>query len=116
MQRSLCYNSTRTKEQAMPDWMIYGATGYTGQIVAAEAVRCGHKPLLVGRSLRKLKLLADKLNLEYAVAPIEDRAALETAVRRVKLVYHAAGPFVHTSRPMVEACLAARAHYLDITG
>ena len=34
----------------MPDWMIYGATGYTGQLVAQEAVKRGHKPLLAGRS------------------------------------------------------------------
>ena len=74
------------QEQDMPEWMIYGATGYTGQLVAEEAVRCGHKPLLVGRSLRKLKELAERLKLEYAVAPIDDQTALEATVRRVKLV------------------------------
>jgi short subunit dehydrogenase-like uncharacterized protein len=100
----------------MPDWMIYGATGYTGRLVAEEAVRRGYKPLLVGRSEGKLKKLAGSLNLEYAVAPIDDPTLLEAVVRRVKLVYHAAGPFVRTSQPMLRACLAAGAHYLDITG
>jgi short subunit dehydrogenase-like uncharacterized protein len=100
----------------MPDWMIYGATGYTGQLVADEAVRSGHKPLLSGRSESKLKALAERLNLEYAVADIDDPSALEAAVKRVKVVYHAAGPFTYTSQPMLRACLAVGVHYLDITG
>src|SRR5207237_1168186 len=37
-------------------------------------------------------------------------------LRDVALVLHCAGPFIHTSRPMVEACVKAGAHYLDITG
>ena len=100
----------------MSDWMIYGATGYTGRLVAEEAVERGHRPLLAGRSEARLKPLAETLGLEYVVAPVDDKAALERAVRRVKLVYLAAGPFIHTSRPVVAACLAAGAHYLDITG
>lgn len=100
----------------MADWMIYGATGYTGQLVAEEAVRCGHKPLLAGRTESKLKKLAEHLNLDYVVAPIDDPAALEAAVRRVKAVYHAAGPFIYTAQPMIDACLATGAHYVDLTG
>jgi len=100
----------------MDEWMIYGATGYTGRLVAEEAVQRGHKPLLAGRSPEKLKAVAQALELDYIVAPVDDAEALEHAVRRVKLVYHAAGPFIHTSSRMVAACLAAGAHYLDITG
>jgi short subunit dehydrogenase-like uncharacterized protein len=100
----------------MPDWMLYGATGYTGPLVAEEAVKRGHKPLLAGRSEGKLKPLADRLGLEYVAVSLDDADALARAVGRVKLVYHAAGPFIHTSEPMLRACLAAGAHYLDITG
>lgn len=100
----------------MTDWMIYGATGYTGQLVAQEAVRRGHKPLLVGRSRARLAAQAEALGLDYAVADIDDAAALAQAVSRVKLVYHAAGPFIHTAPQMVATCLSAGAHYLDITG
>jgi short subunit dehydrogenase-like uncharacterized protein len=100
----------------MADWMIYGASGYTGKLVAEEAVKRGHKPLLAGRSASKLKPLADRLGLEYVAVSLDDTAALEKAVSRVELVYHAAGPFIHTSAPMVNACLAVGAHYLDITG
>lgn len=100
----------------MADWMIYGATGYTGVLVAEEAVKHGHKPLLVGRSESKLKALAERLNLEYAVAGLEETDKLEKVVGSVQLVYHAAGPFIQTSRPMLLACLKMGTHYLDITG
>src|SRR5262249_2099851 len=100
----------------MADWMIYGANGYTGALVAEEGVRRGHTPLLAGRSASKLRPLAERLNLEYLAVPLDDPNALTKAVSRVQLVYHAAGPFAHTSDPMLRACLAAGAHYLDITG
>ena len=100
----------------MGEWMIYGATGYTGTLVAEEAVRRGHKPLLVGRSATKLRPLAERLGLEYAVVSLDDADALAKAVGSVELVYHAAGPFVYTSAPMIKACLETGAHYLDISG
>ncbi len=100
----------------MGDWMIYGATGYTGTLVAEEAVRRGHKPLLAGRSAAKLKPLAERLGLEYAAVGLDDDVALAKAVGSVELVYHAAGPFIHTSAPMLKACLQTGVHYLDITG
>jgi short subunit dehydrogenase-like uncharacterized protein len=100
----------------MADWLIYGASGYTGQLVAEAAARRGHRPLLAGRSAERLKPLAERLNLDYAAVPLEDANALAKLVSGVKAVYHAAGPFTVTSQPMLRACLAAGTHYLDITG
>jgi short subunit dehydrogenase-like uncharacterized protein len=97
-------------------WMIYGATGYTGQLIAAEAVKRGHRPLLAGRSAAKLKPLADRLGLDYVAVGLDDSAALTEAVKRVSAVLHAAGPYVHTARPMLDACLRGVTNYLDITG
>ena len=99
-----------------PRWMIYGATGYTGTLVAKQAVRRGHRPLLAGRSQKKLALLAERLELEYLVVALDDQPGLRRALDGVTLVYHAAGPFVQTAAPMIAACLASGTHYLDITG
>ncbi len=100
----------------MKNWMIYGAYGYTGTLLAEEAAHRGHRPVLAGRSAKKLVPLAERLELEYIVLDLEDTDRLFKAVAGVDLVFHAAGPFVHTSLPMVQACLAGQTHYLDITG
>ena len=100
----------------MTRWMLYGAYGYTGQLLAEEAVRRGHKPLLAGRSRAKLEPLAAKLGLDFAAIDLQDEAALTGALADVDLVFHAAGPFVFTGTPMLHACLKTRTHYLDIAG
>jgi short subunit dehydrogenase-like uncharacterized protein len=92
-------------------FLIYGANGYTGELIAREAVRRGHKPVLAGRNAEKLAPLAKELGLESRAFPL-DKPQLDG----VEAVLHCAGPFVHTSAPMVRACIAAGLHYLDITG
>ena len=47
---------------------------------------------------------------------LSDPAALHAALKGIDVVAHCAGPFSSTSEPMVDACLAAGTHYLDITG
>lgn len=97
-------------------WMIYGANGYTGVLVAEEAVRRGHRPVLAGRNAQKLAPLAARLGLESIALDLHDGPALERALWDIDLVFHAAGPFVDTSEAMIRACLATRTNYLDITG
>jgi short subunit dehydrogenase-like uncharacterized protein len=96
--------------------MIYGATGFTGALIAEEAVVRGHRPTLAGRDAGKLRRLAERLGLEYAVLPLNDAARLRRALERVYLVLHCAGPFTMTADPMRRACLDTKTHYLDITG
>ncbi len=96
-------------------WMIYGANGYTGELITREAVRRGHRPILAGRSRSGVTALAAELGLEARVFSLEGDAP-ETSLAGVTLVLHCAGPFSATAAPMIRACLAARAHYLDITG
>ncbi|HEY1078283.1 MAG TPA: saccharopine dehydrogenase NADP-binding domain-containing protein [Fontimonas sp.] len=95
-------------------WMIYGANGYTGELIAREAVRRGLKPILAARSADKLGPIAKELGLEARVFGLD--ADVVKGLRGVGLVLHCAGPFSATARPMMEACIQARAHYLDITG
>ena len=92
-------------------FLIYGANGYTGQLIAEAAKARGESPVLAGRSADKVRPLAEKLGLPWRAFGL-DRPDL----REVALVLHCAGPFSATSAPMVDACLRARAHYLDITG
>lgn len=95
----------------MTDWMIYGAYGYTGELIAREAVRQGLQPVLAGRNAARVAALAGELGLPHRGF---DLAAPDLSGMR--LVLNCAGPFSATARPMISACLAARAHYLDITG
>jgi len=103
----------------MATWMIYGATGYTGVLVAEEALVCGHQPVLAGRSDDKVKALAQRLGLPYVVFTMDSKATALAGLRQVEgleLVLHCAGPFTDTAEPMLEACLELGVHYLDITG
>lgn len=99
------------------NWMIYGATGYTGRLIAEEAVRRGHSPILAGRNLTQLESLATTLGCPSRTFSLHgggDQVARH--LEHVSAVLLCAGPFVHTAQPMREACLRAGIHYLDITG
>lgn len=98
------------------EWLLYGAYGYTGVLLAEEAVKRGHHPLLAGRNAEKLAPLAERLGLAYRAFELTDTRALEQALEGVGLVMHAAGPFTMTAAPMRIACLKTGTHYLDITG
>jgi short subunit dehydrogenase-like uncharacterized protein len=105
-----------TENNAIPRFLIYGAYGYTGALIAQEAVRLGLRPVLGGRDADKLSVQAEKLGLECRAFALEDPAAVDAALNGIHAVLHCAGPFVHTWQPMFEACLRNQAHYLDITG
>lgn len=97
-------------------FLLYGANGYTGELIARYAAQYGLRPLLAGRRKEALAPLADKTGLPYEVIDLSDKAALDNALSRCKLVLHAAGPFHLTARQMIDACLRTGAHYLDING
>lgn len=98
------------------NWLIYGANGYTGELIAREAVRQGLKPTLAGRNKAKVEALAQELGLDYKAFGLDNVDAISEQLQGFKLVMHCAGPFSATSKPMMEACIKAGAHYLDITG
>jgi len=97
-------------------WLLYGANGYTGELIAREAVKRGMKPVLAGRSKDKIQKLAAELGCKSAVFDLDDHTSLVRALENVRAVLHCAGPFVHTARSMMQACLATHVHYFDITG
>jgi short subunit dehydrogenase-like uncharacterized protein len=95
-------------------WMLYGAAGHTGTLIARHAHQRGHRPLLAGRSAPATAALAAQLGLPYLVLALDDPAALNAALADMDLVLNAAGPFLHTAAPLARACLAAGVHYIDI--
>jgi short subunit dehydrogenase-like uncharacterized protein len=97
-------------------FLLYGANGYTGELIAREALKRGLRPILAGRNEARLSQLATELGLGPRVFALEDAAQLDAALREVPVVLHAAGPFSRTSRPMADACIRTGRHYLDITG
>ena len=56
-------------------WMIYGANGYTGELVAREAVSRGLKPMLAGRTAAKVEPLVASLGLQARAFNLRDAVA-----------------------------------------
>src|SRR5690242_4564944 len=88
-------------------WMIYGATGTTGTLIAEAAIRRGHQPVLAGRSATSLAALGERLGLPWMAVGLDEPDQLRQAVSEVDAVLNAAGPFIATAPPIVVACLAA---------
>jgi short subunit dehydrogenase-like uncharacterized protein len=98
------------------DWLIYGANGYTGRLIVAEAVRRGLRPVVAGRNRDAVEVLAARHDCPARTFALDDPSAVAEELAGVRLVLNCAGPFSKTAQVMIAACLKARVHYLDITG
>jgi short subunit dehydrogenase-like uncharacterized protein len=96
-----------------PNWLIYGANGFTAELIARGAVSRGLRPVLAGRDGPRVTALARELGLPAIVSPIDE---LGLHLDGVSVVLHAAGPYAETAAPMADACLRAGVHYLDLSG
>ena len=97
--------------------LLYGANGYTGELVARlAAARGASHVILAGRRDEALGPLAAELGFERRAFALDRPDEIARALAGVGVVLSCAGPFAHTATPLVDACLRARAHYLDITG
>ncbi len=99
-----------------PDWMIYGANGYSGELIAREARRRQLMPVLAGRTADRIAPLARELGCEYRAFAVTDATTMQEALKGITLMLNCAGPFSATAAPLAAACLSSRTHYLDITG
>jgi short subunit dehydrogenase-like uncharacterized protein len=97
-------------------FLLYGANGYTGELIARHAAQYDLHPILAGRREEVLKPLAAKLNYSYKVFDVADSNMLVATLREVRLVVNAAGPFQFTAKPIIDACLQTGTHYLDMNG
>lgn len=98
------------------DFLLYGSTGFVGNAVARLAVQRGLRPIVAGRNAAKVEAQAAELGVEHRVFSLDDSAAMDKALADVAIVLHCAGPFIYTSKPMMEGCLRTGTHYMDITG
>jgi len=96
--------------------LIYGATGYTGKLIARAAAGQGARPILAGRNLAKIEAIAKPLGLADRAFDLRDPRRIDAAIKDVTAALCVAGPFSTTSKPTANACLRNRVHYLDITG
>jgi short subunit dehydrogenase-like uncharacterized protein len=97
-------------------WLLYGANGYTGELVARLAVARGHRPILAGRRAAEVCALAEALRLERRLFELADAARVDDALSGMSVVLSCAGPFSRTAKAVAEACLRTGTSYLDITG
>ena len=97
---------------------VYGATGYTGRLVAAELRRRGLTATLCGRSHDRLEGVVHGLDADWPVraAAIDDAQGLRRALLGASVVINCAGPFTYYGAPVIEAALDVGAHYCDTTG
>ena len=97
-------------------WMIYGANGYTGRLIATRAVADGRKPILAGRDASKIEAVAKELGCSFRVFSLSTAEVTSRHLDGLSAVLHCAGPFSRTAESMIGACLLAGVDYLDITG
>lgn len=98
-----------------PLFAVYGATGHTGRLVAAELLARGQRVVLAGRDDAGLRALAGELtgDVEPHPAPLDDSAALRALAERATVLIHCAGPFSVTGDPVATAAVEAGCHYVD---
>ena len=97
-------------------FLLYGANGYTGELIARRARDAGMRPTLAGRDRASVARLAAALKLPHRVASVDDGEALDEAIEPGAVVLNCAGPFSRTAAGVAASCIRRRAHYLDITG
>ncbi len=98
------------------EWVLYGATGFTGRLIVESALALGLRPVVAGRDESALRQLAESRGLACAHAGVDSEAQLDRMLAGRALVLNAAGPFTATAGPIMSACLRTGAHYLDIGG
>jgi short subunit dehydrogenase-like uncharacterized protein len=97
--------------------VLFGATGYTGDLTARALVARGARPVLAARSGARAKALADELGgLEWTVANVGRPDSVRKLVERGDVLISTVGPFIRWGQPAIQAAVAAGAHYLDSTG
>ncbi|MFD6285744.1 saccharopine dehydrogenase family protein [Streptomyces sp. NPDC060205] len=100
---------------ATPRLLVYGATGYTGGLVAEHAKESGLDVVVAGRDPERVEALGDRLGVESRAFTLDDPALVRAALDDITVVLNVAGPFHRTARPLMDASIGQGVHYLDTT-
>jgi short subunit dehydrogenase-like uncharacterized protein len=106
------------------DVIVYGATGFTGKLVAeylSKAYRDSNVTwAMAGRSETKLAAIHSEINVSISVpvivADADDPASLAAMARRAKVVLTTVGPYQLYGEPLVAACVLEGTDYVDLCG
>lgn len=100
-----------------PALIVIGATGFTGRLVAHEAARTPTPVILAARDPGRLAEVAEEAGIATTQrVDVTEPSSLVRLIRPGDAVINTAGPFTELGEPVVEACIAAGAHYMDTTG
>ncbi len=107
------------------DVVVYGATGFTGRLVAEYlnnqyGVGKDLKWAMAGRSEEKLAAVRDEMgvpaDVPFVVADASDPASLKAMAERTGVVLTTVGPYQLYGSDVVAACVAAGTDYVDLCG
>ncbi len=96
--------------------MVYGANGYSAQLIIEELIQRGIKPILAGRNLESIQNVAEKFSCDYRVFDLNYDNESENSLEDIHTLINCAGPFKYTAKDMIDYCLATKTNYIDITG
>lgn len=96
---------------------VYGATGFTGMLIAHELKRLGSDFVIAGRNRGKLEVLSAELGgVPFEAVVVDDAAGLREMLEPCSVVVACAGPFGLHGEAVVAAAADTGTHYLDTTG
>jgi short subunit dehydrogenase-like uncharacterized protein len=96
--------------------VLYGASGYTGRLVAGELQRRGVEHILSGRDRAKLEPLGAEHGAPVRAVPLDDEPGLRALLADASAVINCAGPFTLAGDALVRAAVDTGTHYVDSTG
>jgi short subunit dehydrogenase-like uncharacterized protein len=96
---------------------VYGATGFTGKLVAMELRRREADFVISGRSGEKLEALSKELGgVPTVAASVDDAPGLRSLLEPCAALIACAGPFTLHGEPVLAAAVETGTHYVDTTG
>lgn len=101
--------------------LLYGATGYSGRLIAAELKRWNdatgdYRVVLAARDGERLKQVASRFGMDHKVFGLDEKRRVQAGLRGMDVVLNTAGPFALTARRLATVAISVGCSYVDING